>query len=288
MLKSFDKTGYESNLGYILNHTSGFSAEASTLSYLHQTPMCMIYYFIHGSGNIKIEGKQYNINDGDMIILNPAEMFCCSVDPDKYHERIVLHFSENLLKNFPKDCSSLYAPFLNREKGVSNHISADTAKKYSLDVIMKNMLQIAQSNNPATEILTLCKITELLSVLCKVFEENDNEKAVQSTENPFINKILEFLNTNFTKEMSIEAIAEEFNIDKSYLSHLFKEHVGISVWNYVIFRRISYFNDIVNKGVNIEEASRLAGFNNYSNFFRLYKKHTGITPMDYKRQNKEL
>ena len=286
MLKSFNKTSFESDLGYEITHTTGLSAENSTISYPHQTPRFMLYYFIHGSGNIKIEGKTYDINDGDIIILNPFEMFCCSVDANKYHERIVLHFTDDLLNHFPKDCTMLYSPFLNRNKGVSNHISSETVKKCGLDNIMQSLHLAVQNNNPTKEILVLCKIAELLSVLCEVSEKSNTQSTVHSTENTLINNVLEYLNLHFREEINIDTIAEEFNIDKSYLSHLFKDYVGTSVWNYVIFRRISYFNDIVNKGVNIEQASRLAGFNNYSNFFRLYKKHTRITPTEYKKQKK--
>lgn len=285
MYENFKKTSYESDLGYIVNYTTGFSAEASTLSYMHQTSQCMLYYFVSGSGNIKIEGKQYNFNDGDIIILNPAEMFCCSVDANKYHERIVLHFSDRLLKNLPKDCSSLCNPFTNREKGVSNHISSASVKKYSLDAVMKILLATVQSTGAVKDVLALCKITEALSVICEIFENQDFKNIAPSTENHFINKILEFLNVHFKEEISMDTIAQKFNIDKSYLSHLFKEHVGTSLWNYVIFHRISYFNEIVSNGTTIGEAFQLAGFNNYSNFFRLYKKHMGITPIEFKKQN---
>lgn len=285
MYENFNKTSYESDLGYIVNHTTGFSAEASTLSYMHQTSQCMLYYFISGSGNIKIEGKQYNFNDGDIIILNPSEMFCCSVDANKYHERIVLHFSDRLLKNFPKDCSSLYSPFINREKGVSNHISSASVKKYSLDAVLKSLLTTVQSTDPVKDVLALCKITEALSVICEISKNQDFKNFVSSTENHFINEILKFLDVHFKEEISMDSIAKEFNIDKSYLSHLFKEYVGTSLWNYVIFHRISYFNEIVSNGANTGTACQLAGFNNYSNFFRLYKKHMGITPMEFKKRN---
>ena len=286
MLKNFNKTSFESDLGYEITHTAGLSAENSTISYPHQTPQFMLYYFIHGSGNIKIEGKNYHINDGDIIILNPSEMFCCSVDANKYHERIVLHFTDNMLNHFPKDCSNLYSPFLNRKKGASNHISSEMVKKHGIDTIMKSLYLSVQSSSSAKEILVLCKITELLCILREISEKADSQRTINSTENTVINNVLEYLNNHFREEINIDTVAKEFNIDKSYLSHLFKDCVGTSVWSYVIFRRISYFNDIVNKGVNIEQASRLAGFNNYSNFFRLYKKHTGITPTEYKKQKK--
>lgn len=285
MNKKFEKLSYKSDLGYLVSTTAGISAEKSTLSYLHQTPQCMLYFFLHGSGNIKIEGKQYKIKSGDVILLNPKEIFCCSVDPNIYHERIVLHFSPNLLKHFPKNCDCLYAPFTERKKGELNRISRETVHKHSLDVSLKSILKTIQGENPSKEILAFCEITKLLSVLCEIYKNYENKKNLSLTENTFINEILEYLNAHYKEDLTMDIIAKEFKIDKSYLSHLFKEYVGTSLWNYIIFRRISHFNEIVSKEKSIEEASRKCGFNNYSNFFRLYKKHTGITPMEYKKQN---
>lgn len=285
MNKKFEKLSYKSDIGYRISSTAGFSAEESTLSYLHQTSSCILYYFVHGCGNIKIEGKQYKIKSGDIVILNPKEIFCCSVEPNIYHERIVLHFSLNLFKSFPKNCDLLYAPFLKRKKGHLNHIPAETVRKYLLDLGLKTILEIVQSENEAKEVLALCEITKTLSKLFNIYENYDNKNTINLTENTFINDILAYLNAHYKEDLTIDSIAKEFKIDKSYLSHLFKEYVGTSLWNYIIFRRISCFNEIVSREKSIEEASRLSGFNNYSNFFRLYKKHTGITPMEYKKQN---
>ncbi len=279
MVNGFIKDSFTSDLGYKITHTRGQSAEDSTISYLHQSSNFIIYYFIKGSGNIKIEGKNYNINDGDIIFLNTQEMFCCRIDADKYHERIVIHLSDGILKNFPKECGELLSPFISREKGDKNIIDAETVINYNLHRLIEDALFFAKKGGNKNEILSLCKITEFLHFLA---EATENKKVIKTTQNPTVNKVLSFLNNNFTNQITIDDISKEFNLDKSYLSHLFKEYVGTSIWNYVIFRRISHFNNLVRTGVCIEDASHKAGFNNYSNFFRLYKKHTGITPSEYK------
>ena len=284
MNKGYTRDVYKSDLGYEITHTEGFSAEDSTISYLHQTPRFILYYFIKGKGNIKIEGKTYKIDDGDIIFLNPQEMFCCRIDSNTYHERIVLHFNDEVLKNFPKDCNRLFSPFINRNKGERNSLDAKTVTSYKLDTIINEILSFSQTNEEMNEILALCKIIELLYRIYDISENKNIINVINSTENSTINKILKYLNNNYTKQITIDIISKEFSLDKSYMSHLFKEHVGIPIWSYVIFRRISFFNGLVRDGIAIDEASRTAGFNNYSNFFRLYKKHMGITPMEYKRQ----
>ena len=218
-----------------------------------------------------------------VIFLNPQEMFCCRIDSDTYHERIVIHLDDDILKGFPKDCSLLLSPFINRNNGEENTIDKNTVKNYGLSTIIKDILFFSQKGENEYEILTLCKITELLHKLCEIKENKTDKTVIKSTENPVVNNILEFVNDNFTTQINIDLIAKKFSFDKSYLSHLFKEYVGVSIWNYVIFRRISYFNSLIREGMNIEDASIKAGFNNYSNFFRLYKKHTGITPIEFKK-----
>ena len=284
MNTEFSKTAYDSKFGYILTHTKGLSAENSTLGYPHSTANFIIYYFIHGTGNIKIEGRHYDINEGDILILDPSEVFHCTVDSNKFHERIVLHLNETLLNNFPCDCTSLFMPFYKKEKGINNHLNAKIVKKHGLDKALENMLDLAKSENLINSVLLICKIIEFLAELNKIFITANTKDNEQIKENPLINMVLDFLNNNFTKDISITDIALKFNIDKSYLSHLFKEQVGISVWSYVIFRRIYLFNNLIKQGQSIEETSREVGFKNYSNFFRLYKKHMQMTPMQFKKQ----
>jgi AraC-like DNA-binding protein len=52
--------------------------------------------------------------------------------------------------------------------------------------------------------------------------------------------------------------------------------------DYLALRRIHLVNDLIRRGDPITEACFTAGFKNYSNFFRLYKKHTGLTPQEFK------
>lgn len=285
MNKQFNKINYAQNCGFELFHTFGTSAENSTLNYPHNTNEFMIFYFIKGSGNIKVEGNQYDFSDGDIIILNPSEMFCCSVDKNKLHERITFHINETIIKGFPFDCSSLFIPFYDREKGFGNLISAETVKKHKINTRITEIFELVKSPTPINKLLSLCKVIEVLSELSKIINEAEKEN-VQICTNPLVTDVLRYLNKNFNKNISIESVAKQFYLSKSYLSHLFKEHMGISLWNYVILRRINLFNDLIKKSNSVEETSYKVGFQNYSNFFRLYKKHMNMTPAEFKKKAK--
>lgn len=282
MNTNYKKILYEHQQGFSLHHTVGPEAGSSTLNYLHCNFRNMLIWFIRGTGNIKVEGKHYDIQEGDIIILSPHELYHCTVNSDSYHERIVLYVNESILDGFPYATEGVFDVFTMRDKGTCNVIPASAVESTEADKTLTTLLKLFQAPTPTSKLLSLCKVIELLIQLKQIALPTPQEPI--SIEGTLVDDILVYINQHYKEGISVSMIAEAFNIHKSYLSHLFTQHVGMSLWNYVILRRIHAFNDLLRKGVSIEEAAYQVGFQNYSNFFRLYKKHTGLTPMQFKKQ----
>lgn len=284
MDKGFQKVSYDMFPGYRLRHTIGQAAGASTLDYLHSCDEYMMIYFLSGSGSIKVEGNHYPILPGDLIIVNPTELFCCRVDDGSYHERVVIYFSETALRGFPGNHSAVFRRFLMRTSGVGNRLSASSVKENALDQHMEELLRLARSDDPARILLSACKLAQTLVLLTKSLPEKNLLQSGVQANSPLLRDILQHLNTHYTKNISLDTIADTFDVHRSYLSHLFKEQTGMSLWHYVILRRLQHCNALIRNRCTAEEACYRSGFQNYANFFRLYKKHMGITPTQYKKQ----
>ena len=283
MYTSYEKVRYNNFPGFRINHTTGLDASSSTSQHPHLCADYLAFYFIHGSGSIKIEGHEYPIHAGDVIFINPSELFHCSVDPSSYHERIVLHISERFLNPFPCNPTPLFSIFTNREKGTGNRIPAEAVESSGLGKKFLQLLKLIQESSSFQEILAVCTVAELLCLLNEL-----SGVACSGTEQPprnqLIDQVLLYLNENFTQNITIDSVAACFNVTASYLAHLFKEHTALSPWNYVILRRLHLFNALIRESASMEDACYQAGFDNYSNFFRLYKKYMGMTPSQFKQQ----
>lgn len=282
MNNNYKKILYDHRQGFSLHHTVGPEAGASTLDYLHCNIRNMLIWFIRGTGSIKVEGKHYDIHEGDIILLSPHELYHCTVNSEAYHERIVLYINETILDSFTYDTDGVFDVFTKREKGSGNLIPAEAVRSVQADITLTSLLKLFQEPTSTGKLLSLCKVIELLIQLKEVTLPSDRTHITHNSN--LIDDILVYINQHYKENIDVSAIAEVFSIHKSYLSHLFTQHVGMSLWNYVILRRIHAFNDLLRKGLSIEEASYQVGFQNYSNFFRLYKKHTGMTPMQFKKQ----
>ena len=84
------------------------------------------------------------------------------------------------------------------------------------------------------------------------------------------------------------ALAASSMVGKQWLISLRREPGRIAivlVWC-MVYRRIQVFNTMLLQGGTAEENCYKVGFQNYSNFYRLYKKHMGISPSQLKKETK--
>ena len=283
MNAGYTKFLYDDNPGFRLHHTKGRFASESTTGHLHYDVELSLIYFIHGIGEIKIEGQKYTIEDGDLILLKPSELYRCTVKDGTYHERIVLYFNGSLIKNFSETDESFLEPFYKRLAGYGNKIPTAIIKEQGIDIQINELLKLIENRSEVNRVVAVCKVVEIIAKLRTMISNNITVQPIQNSGNLLINNIIAYINQNFSQNISLEDISKKFHADKYYISHMFKKEVGVTLWNYVIFRRLTAFNDLVRTGIPIENACFRVGFQNYSNFFRLYKKYMQLTPTEFKK-----
>ena len=79
-------------------------------------------------------------------------------------------------------------------------------------------------------------------------------------------------------------IATEINLDRRYLSRIFKQKKGKTIQEYIIWVRIEKAKRFLNQGRTVTEAARLTGYNNVNNFSKMFKKKTGVSPGNWKNR----
>ena len=82
--------------------------------------------------------------------------------------------------------------------------------------------------------------------------------------------------------MVIEDIANHTCLSPSTISHTFKEQTGVSVHRYIIKKKMVLAKNLIKNNVSFNEIYERCGFNDYTSFFRCFKKEYGITPKDYR------
>lgn len=97
-----------------------------------------------------------------------------------------------------------------------------------------------------------------------------------------VQQLLQFINQNYNKDIGLNELAEQVNMNPNYLSILFKEEVGMSYIKYLTNLRIQKSKDLLLQGGKVSDVAEQVGYNNYRHFCETFKKYVGQTPNEYK------
>jgi len=104
--------------------------------------------------------------------------------------------------------------------------------------------------------------------------------------NKLINSIIGYIKKNIESNLSLHEISSFANVHPNYLSAAFKKEVGKTLSEYINALKISSIKIYLdNTDLSISEISYTFNFNHISYFSRFFKKHTGLTPKDYRNKN---
>lgn len=107
----------------------------------------------------------------------------------------------------------------------------------------------------------------------------------KKNENTVSERIKYYLDAHYLEDINLEIIAKNLHLNKFYLSHCFKNYMGISPMQYINKRRISEAQMLlISTKLTITEISFRCGFNNSNYFQTTFKKAIGITPGQYRKK----
>ncbi|MBY0163749.1 AraC family transcriptional regulator [Cytobacillus firmus] len=102
--------------------------------------------------------------------------------------------------------------------------------------------------------------------------------------NQHIAKVIEMLENDYDKDISLQWVAEQLNLNPAYISRLFKQSTGQPFVDYLKQVRIDNSKRLLAEGrLKINEIGRQVGFGSAHYFIKVFKEITGLTPGEYKK-----
>lgn len=149
--------------------------------------------------------------------------------------------------------------------------------------IMNSCLEEYLGKEVYWEKKVLSNLTDLFIYLYRHYKEffpiqNDNQKALTAT------RLQDYLDSHYLDNLNLHELSRIFHLDKYYLAHTFHDVTGYTIKQYIILKRLSYAKDqLVHSNASITTVAFNAGFNSSSNFIRSFKKHEGVTPLQFRK-----
>lgn len=243
---------------------------------LHIHDYCEIYLLVSGNVEYMVEGRIYPVRPGNMLLMHAGETHKTVLKGEERYDRYVLFVRPELLRRFgfPEE---LLAPFYDRSLGQRNMYVPAEFPDVPPMAYFKKMIR-EQELLPADKVIE-ANLRALLCGVCAAFRndplshEHDRKKALGRD-------VFAYINENLTEELTVERIAREFHMSSSQIGRVFRRLTGTSVYHYILTKRLMMAQERIAAGEGAVAASQASGFWDYSSFYRLYKKHFGVSPSE--------
>ncbi|MBN2558205.1 MAG: helix-turn-helix domain-containing protein [Clostridia bacterium] len=244
-----------------------------------------IYYSVSGGSQYLIEDNIYELNPGDLFIINNYEIHKPLRNNRENYERIILAINPEKIKEInPSQAPLLLSCFTSRKRGEHNKILLSDEERSQFFALVNKIKQLKQHELGYETLLELYFV-EFLVYVNRWYRTSFSTMEPQSNHglNPIIKSIIDYLNDNFTKEVSLDKLADEFHLSKYYMCQLFKTVTGTTIHRYVISRRLARSKILLHQGYSVTDTSEMAGFQNYTHFIRTFTSHFGVSPKQFNK-----
>ncbi|MEG0774601.1 AraC family transcriptional regulator [Clostridium sp.] len=264
--------------------------------------MFRLIFIYHGTGIVRINGKRILFMAPTVLCLNEqdtleVEQLHNTKAKTIYFNPVVVNniFTIEKVKENPENLSQteyadfcLLLPFISRADRTSEIIQIGlTEEKRIMGFFERLGKELDTLDNNFWRCRSRSIIYEILSFLQYLYTEMalDNNCKVLDSEKE-IDKVILYLHANYDEKITLNHLTEIFHINRTTLSEEFAKATGMSVIDYLIKLRIKIASILLSQtAIPISEILYRTGFNDSTHFGKMFRKHTGFSPSQYRTNN---
>lgn len=257
----------------------------------HSHDFIEIVIILKGKGCFFIDGKEYPVSEGNVILLNPGTRHRSIPDFEQGPPltECYLAFTDVEFVNCPRG----FFPLFEDHKIITR----------LPDAVKTPLFQLCgsitfESNSPEIGRYFMLK-SYLIQVICLLRRyqkhteeevlkhENDGRYEFKSINKQYvIRQIMKYMEEHYQEKISLDQIAANMYLSSFYISKLFKSETGDTPINYLISLRMKKARELLDEdpGYSIQAVAAAVGYEDAYHFSKLFKKYYGLSPLYYKER----
>lgn len=239
---------------------------------LHSHSHYEIYFLSKGNRSFFLANSLYKINAPTLVVIPPNAVHKTE---GQSFERHNVNVSEKYLGSYEKHVLDEIA---------LKFIKLTPQESRMLTTVLNDAYNVLPHSKFATEKYRaiFSYFVHLLSSLSIDIEQS--KANFKNAIPPLYLKILDFLNTNFADNITLEVLSKMFFIPKPTLTYNFKKYVGKSPIDFLVDVRLTKAKQmLVSTKKGLEEIAFLNGFSSANYFGLIFKKREGLSPSAYRK-----
>ena len=253
---------------------------------IHCHPEYEINVVMNTDGSRVVGDTEESFKGKDIVMIGPYLPHVWKAEGNG-HRVVTIQFSGDLL-NYPLINKRLFMPIkqllIDSAQGLC--FNGPDAERIKEEILELTMLQGFQT---ATKFLNILNYMATASRRKLVSNYSESEVSLSTSNSRRVSKACKYIEENISRRITLSEVAELVNMSDSAFSHFFKKKTGISFITYVNNLRVAKACELlINTSLSASEICYDCGFNNKSNFIRIFTQRKTMTPIEYRNQMTHL
>lgn len=243
---------------------------------------------LEGNGSYRIGDRTYDLQSGDIIILNNTEPHALVLDNSSIRH-IVIHFDPSFIWNsLSNDLDyNFLLVFFERGSKFSNRLDRENPTTARIFSLFLDIMEELKTRKICYELIVKIKLQTIFTEILRNYDYVDRNKVVKPLSGDEIlqlNAVISYINSHLDSDLRLTELAGIVHVSPTYFSTLFKRFNGVSPVEYIVNKRVQRAIELIcTTNLNMTEIAMACGFNNGTNFYKAFHKVTGRTPASYRR-----
>lgn len=251
-----------------------------------------IGYFNNCHGTFTLKDKQYSIEPGDIFIFRSNEQHhVTEIQGDADIVSMGFHFFPDLFWSHSNDTfDAKYTKIFSvKNNSFENRLARNSPVTTQIRRLLDLICEEFETQNQDYGLMIKSYLIAILVLVIRQYDL-DNADVLDANVNVTgenlrrIQNVMDYIDQHITDDLTLKELSAVANMSTSYFSQLFKELNGFSAWDYIISKRVDQAQKLlISSTESIYSIALQSGFNNTTNFYKAFKKITGVSPSTYRK-----
>jgi AraC family transcriptional regulator of arabinose operon len=245
-----------------------------------------IHYMMKGQCDFFFHDRLYIMRQGDVVLVDAGTLY--HIHGTAGQERIVMEIHPDVMEWLDQILPYIEIESLFQVQSPLLRLTTDLRKR--VESVLKQMLEESATRERGWESIYRTLLAQFFALIRRAREQTIlGEGLSHSRTHDKLAQICRCIWDQYARPLTLEAVADAYDVSPCYLSRMFKKLTGLSFSRYRNAVRVSYAQGfLAQAGMPISAVAEQCGFESATHFGRVFKEFTGTTPLKYRKAIRKI
>lgn len=250
----------------------------------HWHPEVELTFILSGEMEYHVNNETYLLSEGEGLFGNSNTLHAgfmkdgkdCSYVSITFHPRFLYGYESSILQ------SKYVDPITSNDSWHSLKFEKQTGWHQSVILDMREIYRLSQEKPADYELQVHMLLLDIWQKLFRCYSQNPAKKQQPQKHLQRLREIISYIQDNYNQDLTLDNIADHVNICKNECCRFFKKHMGMTIFEYILFLRIQNSLPLLKRGESVTKTASMVGFSSPAYFGQIFRRYMKCTPKEYK------